>query len=230
MAIDAVRVKINDEWTDLEYNPISGKYEAQIVAPDQMSLILESGYYPIVVEAVNEQGVKIYKDDKDIIWGGHLRLMVNPQFVYDRTQKDVDRVKTLNEKYKKRSITQEEKEEWKNDMKGSLNESDLNRIEKNSDSIAKLFGITVDTKEWSHVSIPQISDYQRIRDNVQKIREAFFTRRDTPLTPLQPLNTYQKWNNIEKILHDAYFFYVNLLNSYNYCDTEIYAGEGVGDL
>lgn len=154
-----------------------------------------------------------------------------PFFVYDRTQADVDRVKELNEKYLKGTITDDEKREWntgingKLGLKGALNLADIKRVERNADQIGKLVAAAVNVKEWEYGDIPRVSDYARIRENVRKIRTAYIVHSDTPEMPKQPLNTYQKWNDIEKILHDVYYIYVRLKNSYKYCGEELYAGE-----
>ncbi len=152
------------------------------------------------------------------------------EFVYDRTQSDVDRVKELNQKYLARTISDEEKAEWAAGLKGALNVSDLNRIESNTTQIASFLAVTVHTKTWNYNDIPRASDYLRIRNNVQAVRDAWAALSNTPQTPAQPLNTYQKWNNIERILHDVNYVYERTMNSYYYCDTEIYAGEGAGIL
>lgn len=161
---------------------------------------------------------------------------VLPFFVYDRTQADVDRVKYLNEQYLKRTITEDEKQEWntgingKFGLKGAFNLSDIKRNENNCKIIGELVSAPVIIKEWNYGDIPRVSDYSRIRENVQKIRSSFITYFDTPDVPAHPLNTYQKWNDIERILHDVYYIYVRLKNSYYYCGTEMYAGEGIGDM
>lgn len=158
------------------------------------------------------------------------------EFVYDRTQEDVNRVIELNKKYLNGTITQDEIREWNNGLngrpglKGAFNLSDINRIEGNIDIISKVFIIFVNTKKWELGDTPRVSDYQRIRENTEKIHSLSFVRSDTPEVPDSPLNTYQKWNDIEKILYDAYDIYIRLRNSYYYCDTEIYSGEGIGDL
>lgn len=184
--------------------------------------------YVLELQLVDEAGnTSEYKDTFEYIL---------PFFVYDRTQADVDRVKYLNERYLNGTITEEEKREWntgingKVGLKGAFNLSDIKRIENNVRIIGKLVSATVDVKEWEYGDIPRVSDYARIRDNVQKVKNAFIAYRDTPGIPDQPLNTYQKWNDIEQILHDVYYIYVRLKNSYYYCDTEMYAGEGIGDL
>lgn len=169
-------------------------------------------------------------------------------FVYDRTQEDVDRVKYLNERYLMREITEEERKEWSRGvvqnhtlayelgirgtqgLKGAINLSDMQRIEWNEEVIADLLDVAIEVREWSYSDIPTIADYKRIRENVKKLRNALFKLSQTPNVPEQPLNTYQKWNDIEKILNDVYTSYMAFLRSKYYCDTELYAGEGVGEL
>lgn len=156
-------------------------------------------------------------------------------FVYDRTQRDVDRVIELNKKYLSGAITYDEIREWNTGingeagLKGAFNLSDINRNEHNCQIIGEALATAVNVKEWEYGDIPRISDYARIRENVQKIRSVFITYSDTPEVPAQPLNTYQKWNDIEKILHDVYCIYARFQESRYYCG-EIYAGEGMGDL
>lgn len=151
------------------------------------------------------------------------------EFIYDRTREDVDRVIELNKKYLDRTITNEEKEEWSENLKGAINVSDLNRIENNISSIAGFLGVSVISKMWALNEIPKVSDYQRIRVNVESLRNSWYVLPDTPSAPNSPLNTYQKWNDIEHILHDLNCTYQKTVENYNYCG-EIYAGEGIGVL
>lgn len=186
------------------------------------------GKYVLDLELIDEAGnTSSYKSTYEYIL---------PFFVYDRTQEDVDRVKYLNEQYLKGNITEDEKREWnigingKVGLKGAFNLSDIKRNENNCKIIGELVAAPVIIKEWDYGNIPRVSDYARIRENVQKICSAFITYSDTPKVPDQPLNTYQKWNDVERILHDVYYIYVKIKNSYYYCATEIYAGEGIGDI
>ena len=161
-------------------------------------------------------------------------ILIYPEFVYDRSQIDVDRVKELNFKYLNRTITEEEKQEWNTGidgnagLKGAFTISDIKRIEYNCELIGELLAVEVPVKSWKYGDIPRESDYRRILVNVQNIRDAYIVYSDTPQVPEQPLNSYQKWNDIERILHDVYTIYINIQNSYYYCGSEIYAGEGIG--
>lgn len=76
MAIRTVRVKINGTWTNLTYNSSTGKYEGTVTAPSTTSFNLSGGYYPVVVEATNDAGTVITKDDTDSILGNSLKLKV----------------------------------------------------------------------------------------------------------------------------------------------------------
>ena len=116
-------------------------------------------------------------------------------FVYDRTQADVDRVKELNEKYLNGTITDDEIQEWNTGingtegLRGAFGLSDIQRIEYNMEKIGGYLATIVLTKQWEREDIPRVSDYSRIRENVQKIKEALMTYSDTPQVPEQPLNT-----------------------------------------
>ena len=129
------------------------------------------------------------------------------EFVYDRSAQDVLQMT----------------------KKGVLNADDINRIENNTETIADKIAVPVTVKSWSVGGLPRVSDYKRIRDNVERIRQGYGIRSDTPATPEQPLNTYQKWNDIERILFDVNDLYDRTENARAYCG-EIFAGEGVGIL
>ena len=129
------------------------------------------------------------------------------EFVYDRSAQDVLQMT----------------------KKGVLNAEDINRIENNTETIADKIAVPVTVKSWPVGGLPRVSDYKRIRDNVERIRQGYGIRSDTPVTPEQPLNTYQKWNDIERILFDVNDLYDRTENARAYCG-EIFAGEGVGIL
>lgn len=143
--------------------------------------------------------------------------------VTDRTQSDVERVLKLLKKGWQ-SFSQEEKEEWQNGLKGALNRADLERIQNNIQLLSDVLelDLAVDTIP----DIPKVNFYNALARNVEAIRGAYCIHSDTPPTPNAPLNTYQKWNDIEKILLDVYEI---LLNNFSYyCGNEIYAGDTTG--
>lgn len=154
-------------------------------------------------------------------------------FIYDRNVLDVAYTKNLLEKIQYsgyNSLTNGEKEDWENGLKGFLNYTDLNRIESNSQTISQLIGLAIDSPktDWSMTDLPTQSDFKRIRDNVQKIRSSVHILPSTPVTPELPLNRYDKINDIEKILYHVYKILLPEVAEY-YID-EIYIGEEIGDI
>lgn len=129
-----------------------------------------------------------------------------PTFIYDRTQKDI-----------------EERTE-----KAYLNAKDLNRVEKDIEIIAGYLNVDVTVKTWEIGNLPRASDFKRILDNVQLLLDAYMVREDTPVAPVQPLNHYQKWNDIEHILHDLFWIYIGNLNNIYYCGEDVCCGNEIG--
>lgn len=129
-----------------------------------------------------------------------------PTFIYDRTIEDVNN-KTA---------------------KGYLNATDLNRTEKNIKMLSEYFNVGIESKEWNVGDIPRTEDYYRIINSVKKLVVSYFVRKNTPVAPEQPLNTYQKWNDIEHILHDLYWVYVGNVNNMYYCGEGISSGDEIG--
>lgn len=133
-------------------------------------------------------------------------VYVLPYFITDRSQLDID----------------------ERTAKGFINASDMERVETNTELIAGYIAVPVTVKKnWKIGDLPRVSDFKRIRDNVEKIRSGYVIRADTPETPVQPLNTWQKWNDLEQILYDVFWIYFNNLNNKDYCG-EISAGEEIG--
>lgn len=148
---------------------------------------------------------------------------MEPSFVYDRTQADVNRVKTLAEKGFSK-MTQAEQTEWIAGMKGALNLSDLRRIVNAMVYIAGGLGVSISTK--SVPSMPKAAFYKTMLSDIAKLRSTTLVYADTPETPVRPVNTYQKVNDIEHILHDMYSIIANQYCYYS--GNEIYAGDSIG--
>lgn len=146
-----------------------------------------------------------------------------PWFVYDRTQEDVDRIRALHQKGWK-NLSVEECRQWMSGtMKGALNRSDLKRIEDDIYIMAQMMGIDVATNRDSLPDIPDEAYFQQMLENVGILRNAGYLYRDTPAVPEQPINTYQKVNDVERILHDVYRVYLdNDMDGY-FCGAELYA-------
>ena len=189
-------------------NPIKWRATVEVAKDD---------LYHIYLEMHDEAGnVSYYENTIEYIL---------PWFVYDRTKEDVERVQELHEKGWN-NLTDEEKAEWLAGMKGCLNTSDLKRIENDVGIIAKLLGMELVTYQGN---LPKWADeayFTNLLYNVQQLRSAGYLHSDTPQVPAQPVNTYQKLNDIERILYDIYSVYNT--NFFYYCGEELYCNDETG--
>lgn len=151
-------------------------------------------------------------------------------FVTDRTQEDVDRVKYLTEVLLSGTNTEEELEEFLENSKGALNYSDLHRIASNINDIAELINVPHNLYEYDYIhpetyDVPRVAYFKDLLEHISRIRNSHYYLSGTPRTPSMPLNTFQKINDIEKILEDAYTAYLINQKSLFYCGDNIYSGE-----
>lgn len=179
--------------------------------------VAKNNLYTIYLEMYDEAGNRsTYENTIEYIL---------PWFIYDRTQDDVNRVKKL-AAVGWEHMTDSEKSEWMDGMKGAMNKSDLRRIENDCSIIAQLLGLSILTYKDSIPEFPTIDYFDNMIRNVTSIREAGTVSIDTPSVPDLPINTWKKLNAVEKILHDVYVNYHSDFS--HYAGTEIYAGEELG--
>lgn len=179
--------------------------------------VAEDSLYHIYLEMYDEAGNKsTYENTIEYIL---------PWFVYDRTQADVDRVQELRN-IGWENMTDSEKTEWQQGMKGAFNLSDVRRNENNCYVIAQLLNIFLVTCKDNLPTYPDKTYFDSLLKNVTALRNAGYRYAETPEVPQQPINTYQKINDIEKILHDIYEVYNS--NFVHYAGEEIYAGQSIG--
>lgn len=88
--------------------------------------------------------------------------------------------------------------------KAYCNARDLNRLEGNSGILGVLFGLQLNIRTWRREDFPTVGELNRILENIEALRTAYYTRQDTPATPQMPLTTWEKWNVAETILRDLY--------------------------
>lgn len=115
--------------------------------------------------------------------------------------------------------------------KGCYNYTDLNRVETWCEYLANLLNsysypvsVTI-KKNWNMSDLPNTTDMERIRSNVDKIKTAFHAYTDVP----ENLNymTIEKANAIEKILSEIDFLIKNMISCFRYSNT-FNAGESEG--
>ena len=143
--------------------------------------------------------------------------------IFDRTQNDVDTAIILRDTKVKKFETLTESEIATLE-KGTLTINTLNRIETKQDELKNLFNeigywnTPITNKTWSENDIFNIDEFQRILDNINILRQAFFVYKATPNTP--PISYY--WNDInalEKILYDLDLMINDVKSNYRECGT-----------
>ena len=143
--------------------------------------------------------------------------------IFDRTQNDVDTAILLrNTKVKKfETLTEIEIATLE---KGTLTINTLNRIENKQEELKNLFNnmgywnTPITNKMWGENDIFNADEFQRILDNTNVLRQAFFVYKDTPNTP--PISYY--WddiNSLEKILNDLDVMINDVKSHYRECGT-----------
>ena len=138
----------------------------------------------------------------------------NNNLIFDRTQYDVNYAK--------------QNQSRKSNLKGAYNYSDLNRVEEWCEYLATTltnyrYPVTITTKtDWNDTDFPTQAHLERIRSNVQAIKQAYYSATNTP-SSLSHI-TYQQANDIEKILFEINTNLKNMIAAFFYSG-EIYAGE-----
>ena len=126
--------------------------------------------------------------------------------IFDRTQNDVDTAILLRDtKVKKfEKLTESEIATLE---KRTLTINTLNRIENKQEELKNLFNnmgywnTPITNKTWGESDIFNADEFQRILDNTNVLRQAFFVYKSTPNTP--PISYhYNDINALEKILYD----------------------------
>lgn len=154
-----------------------------------------------------------------------MALILWKEAVTDRMQEDVDRVTYLTNKGWD-GMTAGEQQEWLAGLKGSLNKTDIERIENNVQLMSDVLELGLTTYHGTIPEYPNESYFERLLNNLTAIRAAYCIHEDTPEVPEKPVNDYQKINDVEKILSDIHSI---LLNNFSYyCGNEIYAGDSTG--
>ena len=152
--------------------------------------------------------------------------------IFDRTQNDVDTaIRLRSEKVKFDPITMQPTNldeltpaELQTLNKGTFNYTDLNRIENKQDELKNLFNdmgywnTPIKNKVWGEKDIFNVDEFQRIIDNTNVLRQAFFVYKETPNTPPVSYH-YKDINALEKILNDLDVMINDVKSHYRECGT-----------
>lgn len=152
--------------------------------------------------------------------------------ITNRTQYDVDTARIIrNTKVKFDPITMQPTNldeltptELETLNKGTFNYTDLNRIETKQEELKNLFNdmgywnTPITNKVWGENGIFNVDEFQRILDNTNVLREAFFAYKATPNTPPVSYH-YNDINALEKILYDLDVMINDVKSHYRECGT-----------
>lgn len=143
--------------------------------------------------------------------------------IFNRTQNDVDAAIRL-----RREKVQTFQELTESDIatleKGTLTINTLNRIEAKQEELKNLFNdmgywnIATINKTWSFGQIFNVDEFQRIINNTNILRNAFFTYKETPQTP-HIAYYFKNINDLERILYDLDVMINDVKSLYRECGT-----------
>lgn len=154
--------------------------------------------------------------------------------IYDRTAEDVERALALAKKAEAGTLTDAEKAEWLAGLRGCYNATDLNRVEAAVKLLSAaltaagypveitpaLKGSKAEDREWQEGDIVRRAQWTTYLDNVQRLRDAYYTLAETGQLP-KPEDKlgYVGANNIEKVLADIDLLIDCMKSSYRRCGT-----------
>ena len=145
------------------------------------------------------------------------------EVIFNRTQKDVDEAKKIRTE-KVQKFAELSKQEINILEKGTITINTLNRIEEMQSTLKELFNdmgywnTPITNKSWGENDIFNVGEFQRIIDNTNILRNAFFVYKDTPNTP--PISYHwQDINDLEKILYDLDVMLNDVKSKYKRCGT-----------
>lgn len=143
--------------------------------------------------------------------------------IFDRTQNDVDTAIRLR-KEKVQTFQELTENEIAILEKGMFTLNTLNRIEEKQEDLKGIFNdmgywnVPITNKSWDNTQIFDEKEFQRIIDNTNVLRQAFFVYKDTPNTP--PISYHwQDINALEKILYDLDVMINDAKSHYRECGT-----------
>ena len=143
--------------------------------------------------------------------------------IFNRTQQDVEKALQIRDEKVKKFVPLDESEIATLE-KGTITYNTLNRIENKQEELKNLFNdmgywnTSITNKVWGENDIFNVNEFQRILDNTNVLRNAFFVYKDTPNTPPASYH-YTDINALEKILHDLDVMINDVKSHYRECGT-----------
>ena len=150
--------------------------------------------------------------------------------IFDRTQDDVDAAIVLRRE-KVQAFQELSESEIATLEKGTLTINTLNRIEDKQRELKNLldsdayFVENVESKSWNYTDYFKQVDFDRILDNLSKLKRAYFVYSTTPQVTDNNYRRYQTINAVEHILNDLDLMIRDVKINYRQCGNVECGGE-----
>ena len=150
--------------------------------------------------------------------------------IFDRTQDDVDAAVVLRRE-KVQAFQELSESEIETLEKGTLTINTLNRIEDKQLELKNLLDSDVyfvenfESKSWSFTDYFKQADFDRILDNLSKLKRAYFVYSTTPQVTDNNYRRYQTINAVEHILNDLDLMIRDVKINYRQCGNAECGGE-----
>ena len=142
--------------------------------------------------------------------------------IYNRTSSDVETAKTLRGLLQAgNTLTSEQILALE---RGSCTINMLNRVEVKQAELAAIlngyaYTVYIENKtDWQNTDIFTFQDHQRLLNNLDALKRAYYTYTTTPQTPIY-MYDFQSANDIEKILVDIEAMIVDMQGRFRECNT-----------
>lgn len=149
--------------------------------------------------------------------------------IFDRTAEDISTALSIRAEKVQKGIELTESDITALE-RGTLTYNTLNRIENKQDEqqtrlndmaySVTLFG----NKVWDATQIYSQAEFDRVLANLEKLKQAFYTLKETPAIPDSNYRRYDTINAVEKILNDIDVVIADIISHYRQCG-DIVCGE-----
>ncbi len=143
--------------------------------------------------------------------------------IFNRTLADVEAAKSIRTNKVQKGIALTDSEIVTLEL-GMLTVNTLNRIENKQAELWRLLNAEayqcapIVNKSWTYADMFAVAEFQRLLDNLDVLRGAFFVYADTPDTPTAAYH-YKNINALEKILYDVEIMLDDMILRYRQCGT-----------
>ena len=225
MALTSVQININNAgYVDMTYDAETDEYVYSFPLTLELVQSIWTGSWQTSIPSIIKASSSTETTTKDY----RINFQLDLDFIYDRTYSDLQRALYLNTQVNAGTATQREYAQWLTDLKGALNRSDLVRNCTNIYILSLFTGNEIDMGSIPELPMPEY--YIQFLQWVQDIRDSGYVLNTTPEVPVRPLNTFQKWNDIERILYDVFNIINDLRDAIWYCGDDAYAGGDIAVL